>query len=164
MDAYGVPSLWSRGCAPQRQRVQAGWLVVRWVVDQSNSWDSVLELIATAEPAHESYGRSSYLLLMLLELCLVLSPPEARTRLLTNLHRHLIQGEDDCGNSFKFKESIELTGWTPPKDWPVRILKGPVQDGICIATGSFLSEGGAEAKNLEDRLREFISRLVDASR
>lgn len=110
------------------------------VIDCRNSWDALFEYLASNEEPHAGFGRSSYLLLMLLELCL--GVPERRGEdLLAVIYKQLIQGQNSDGTQLPLKETVELMGWGPPGDWHLRILREPVLDGVCLPTHFTNGEG-----------------------
>lgn len=110
------------------------------VIDYGNSWEALFEYLATEEEPYAGFGRSSYLLLMLLELCLGM--PERRGEgLLVSIHKQLILGQNSDGTQLQLKESVELMGWAPPEDWHKRILREPVVDGVCLPAQFTNGEG-----------------------
>ena len=61
------------------------------LIDQSNYWPSALNYSANTETASESFGRSSYLLQMILEICVGLQTPDA-DKLAVEIYSALIKG------------------------------------------------------------------------
>lgn len=60
------------------------------LIDQSNSWQNLLEFIATGEEPSEAYGRSSYLLQMIEEICARDFGADGHA-LLRKIHRNLVE-------------------------------------------------------------------------
>ena len=102
------------------------------LIDQSNSWPLLFEHIATGEPSSESFGKSSYLLQMLIELCVCKLGPQGE-ELAWAFYQHLVLGLGDDGKSLEFKENVELQSWVPPAGWEEIVLtKSVAHDGICV--------------------------------
>lgn len=127
------------------------------LIDQGNSWEGLLDQIATSESADESVGKSSYLLEMLIEIC-VGTLGEDGEALAIDIYRNLVCGIDAKGEPLNFSEQVELQSWIPPDDWCSRVLHGSVADtGVCISIMSFLEPGETDFGRLADRVRSFIS-------
>jgi len=124
-------------------------------IESRNRFDLVIEYVTLNAPPSEYTEKSSYLLLMLLELCLSLDD-KYREELLNRYFNRIVRGIGDDGKSFSDFE-IDLIGWVPPVDWSQRVLKESVQDGIAIATGNF---DGIQKEDtpLSDRVRNYISK------
>lgn len=102
------------------------------LIDQNNSWPLLFEHIATGEPPSESFGKSSYLLQMLIELCVCKLGPQGE-ELAWTFYQHLVLGQDDDGESLGFKEHVELQSWAPPVGWQESVLtKSVAHDGVCV--------------------------------
>lgn len=134
------------------------------LIDYSNSWESIFEYLATGEKPHSGFGKSSYLLLMLIEICFG-TPNGKGDELATVIHSQLILGKNgnDLGK-FPFKEQVELMGWAPPSDWSKRILSKPVHEGICLPVHFSAGEGELEfltalRKFIENTRKEFSLEL-----
>lgn len=126
------------------------------LIDQSNSWESLLEYIATGQPTSEAFGRSSYLLQMLIEI-FTNGLGDGGPPLLQAYYTHLIEGKGDDGKSFEFKEKVELQSWAPPTDWSERILVGSLaHEGICISINGYLDWQETDYTVLPQRVEEFI--------
>ena len=129
------------------------------VLSTENTWESVFETIAEGEPLTKAYGRSSYLLLMLEEMCLGL-PEKERDRLLNSIHQHVVLGVDSKGESLKYKEDVELVSWAPPKDWERLMLSGKLENeednGVSITTGNFVRYPNPKDASIAERLLDFV--------
>jgi hypothetical protein len=122
-------------------------------IESNSRMDLVAEYAATGERPYNYSDGSSYLLLMILELCFSL-PDSQRDELLNRYMNRIVKGKADDGKSFEENE-IDLQSWVPPGNWSGRILEEPVWDGIAIATGNFerLRE---KATPLPERIRQFV--------
>ena len=129
-------------------------------IESNSRMDLVAEYAATGKRPYNYSDSSSYLLLMILELCFSL-PNKQRDELLERYMNRLIKGIDEKGEPIKSiteEGTIDLQSWVPPEDWAERILEGPVSDGIAITTGNFerLSE---KAIPLSNRIKHFIEEM-----
>lgn len=118
------------------------------VIDYGNSWESLFEYLGSGEEPYAGFGKSSYLLLMVLELCL--GAPDAQGESLASvIHHQLILGKNADGSTIGLKDHVELMGWIPPDDWAKRILSERVDDGTSLPTHfSDDDESGSFLKNL----------------
>lgn len=111
------------------------------------------------KPLTKSYGRSSYLLLMIEEICLSL-PTQDRDMLLNLIHQHIVLGVDSKGRSFEYEEAVELVSWAPPTKWEKLMLTGELQNqidnGVSITTGNFERYANEEELAIADRLTKFV--------
>ena len=96
---------------------------------------------------------SSYLLLMILELCFSLEENQ-RNDLLATYFRQIVNGIDSEGQFFDEKE-IDLLGWIPPKDWAERILRTSVTDGTAVQTCNFEMFPNDE-RSLANKIHSFV--------
>ena len=115
--------------------------------------DLVAEYAATSRRPAEFTDESSYLLLMILELCFSLEESQ-RNDLLATYFRQIVKGIDSEGQFFDAKE-IDLLGWIPPNDWAERILRASVTDGTTILTHNFEMYPNDE-RPLADRIPSFV--------
>ena len=107
-------------------------------IEARSRMDLVAEFSATSKRPTEFVDGSSYLLLMILELCFSLKGSQ-RDELLERYFTRIVKGIDENGQSIGTKE-ITLLGWAPPDDWDKRILHKKVVDGIAIPTANFSSD------------------------
>ena len=126
-------------------------------IEGRNRLDLVAEYAATATKPYDFADSSSYLLLMLLELCFSLKEQE-RDELLNRFFKRIIKGIGDDGHPLADFE-IDLIGWAPPEDWGRRILFKSVTDGIAITTNNF-----HELSETQPPLAEKIKSYVEQSR
>ncbi len=126
-------------------------------IEGRSRMDLVAEYAATSRRPAEFTDDSSYLLLMILELCFSLEENQ-RNDLLVTYFRQIIKGVDSEGQYFDARE-IDLLGWIPPNDWAERILRESVTDGISILTHNF-----EMPPNDEQSLAEKIPGFVEDSR
>ncbi|MES2437980.1 MAG: hypothetical protein V4584_02870 [Verrucomicrobiota bacterium] len=128
------------------------------VIDQSNSWALLLEFMATNEPPSESFGKSSYLLQMIIEICVCKLGREGEA-LAWAFFQHLVLGQDDFGKSFEFPETVELQSWVPPSAWLDKVLAGPVgNEGICV-TVQYSRLGTLDVNTFSPKVREFVETM-----
>lgn len=129
------------------------------LIASDNNWESVFEFIVSGNAPTESYGRSSYLMLMLLELGFAL-PPATRDGYLKCFHEHLVLGQGSDGRSLEFKETVELAGWAPPKDWEDLVMAGGLDDaedhGVAIMTHNFPQLSRQPHEPLATRIERFV--------
>jgi len=124
-------------------------------IEARNKMELVTEYAIVSEKPPEFTDNSSYLLLVILELCFSLEE-KYRDELLDRFYRRLIRGLDNSDKPIldNIKE-IDLIGWSPPDNWAKRILKERVADGIAITTGNF--ERIAKADDpLSKKIEEFV--------
>lgn len=127
------------------------------LIDQNNSWPLLLEHIATGEPPSESFGKSSYLLQMLIELCVCKLGPQGE-KLAWAFYQHLVLGQSDDGESLNFKESVELQSWVPPAGWEETVLtKSVAHDGVCV-TIRYGDMNAVKREQFGDEVREFVEK------
>lgn len=127
-------------------------------IESNSRMDLVAEYAATGERPYNYSEGSSYLLLMILELCFSL-PDKQRDELLNRYMNRIIKGMDDKGesiNSIKEEGIIDLQSWAPPENWAERILEEPVWDGIAITTGNFERSREKEIP-LPERMKQFVN-------
>ncbi|MFW9876707.1 MAG: hypothetical protein ACFFG0_26735 [Candidatus Thorarchaeota archaeon] len=122
-------------------------------IEGRNRMDLVAEYGATSKKPSEFTDRSSYLLLMILEICFSLEDSQ-RDELLNKYYKRIVRGIDADGNSLADFE-IDLIAWFPPDDWEKRILKERVTDGIGSSTDYFFEHHG-DGKPLSERIQEFV--------
>ena len=126
-------------------------------IESRSRMDLVAEYAATNRRPAEYTDSSSYLLLMILELCFSLDDV-SRDRLIDKYYDRLIMGIGDDGKSIAGQ--IDLIGWVPPEDWSKRILKKSVLDGIAITTGNFESIT-KEKKPISESIADFVYKVMD---
>ena len=122
-------------------------------IEARSRMDLVAEFSATSKRPTEFVDGSSYLLLMILELCFSLEGSQ-RDELLERYFTRIVKGIDENGQSIGTKE-ITLLGWAPPDDWDKRILHKKVVDGIAIPTANFSSDPSDE-RSLAKKIRDFV--------
>jgi len=126
------------------------------LIDQGNSWSDLLDHVASSDKTEESMGKSSYLLQMLLEICIGSLGTEGEY-IAQRIHRDLILGIDKDGESYNFSEQVELQSWAPPEDWQTRVLESFCgNQGVAISIHSFLDPGDNDTGKLVERVKGFI--------
>jgi hypothetical protein len=127
-------------------------------IESRNRLDLVTEHAATNAKPSDYSDKSSYLLLMLLELCFSL-PSTQRDELIDRYFRRLIKGIGDDGQQMG-QQPLDLVGWAPPDDWLNRILGEGVDDG----TGITLTGVDSDTTILEESCAKAIEEHVIKSR
>ena len=125
-------------------------------IEGRNRMDLVAEYAATSEKPPEFTDNTSYLLLMLLELCFSLDDSR-RDELLNRFYKRVIRGIGDDGKLLSENLSeVDLMGWNSPDDWAARILHEHVTNGIAITTGNFVRFATGD-KALSEKIKEFVN-------
>ena len=122
-------------------------------IESRNRMDLVAEYLATSSRPPEYTDSSSYLVLMLMELCFCLDDGN-RDELLDRYYRRVVNGIGDDGKEMA-DYPLDLMSWVPPQDWSNRILKEPVYDGVGITTHNF-SNLGDDKPPLKERIQNFV--------
>lgn len=129
------------------------------LIASDNDWESVFEFIVSGEPPSEGYGRSSYLLLMLMELGFSLAPDQ-RDDYLTAFDQVLLNSRAGDGGKLKFKEPVELAGWAPPANWTDLVLHEGLDSaddtGVSIMTHNFVQRPHDEPMTIAQRIESFV--------
>lgn len=122
-------------------------------IEGRSRMDLVAEYAATSRRPAEFTDDSSYLILMILELCFSLEVNQ-RNDLLATYFRQIVNGIDSEGRFFDEKE-IDLLGWIPPEDWVERILRTSVTDGTAVQTCNFEMYPNDE-RSLANKIHSFV--------
>lgn len=117
-------------------------------IDSSNDLSIVALHITKQIKTKSSLNESSYLITMLLELCLIFEKEKA-IDIIDKFFKNLI----DENQNFNI-ERINLVSWLPNKDWEESIFKKQVNTGIGLDTGNF--SGFNEKKSKYDDIKTFI--------
>lgn len=132
------------------------------VIDYGNSWESLFEFLATNEEPYAGFGKSSYLLLMLMEIAFC--APDGNGKVLAAaIHRQLIlgkNGDEVEPEDLPFEHHVALMGWIPPTDWTSKILKGRVDDGVAVP--AHFSDGSGDLAFVKT-FEKFIEKSTDES-
>jgi hypothetical protein len=123
-------------------------------IESRNRLDLVAEYAAKKEKPPEYLDNTSYLLLMILELCCAL-PAEFREELIGIYARRLIKGLGDEGKE-KSSDEIDLVGWAPPEDWGEHVLMEKVANGVAI-TGLDFCQDYQNPAEICVLIKEFIN-------
>lgn len=127
------------------------------VIDQSNSWQNLFDYMVTGEEPSEGFGKSSYLLQMLIEIATGGIGPNGPV-LAQQIYRHLIEGVDSNGEPYGFAEEVELQSWIPPKEWADKVLQGPVhRTGIALSVKSYYQPNETDRSDFKARVESFVS-------
>jgi hypothetical protein len=100
-------------------------------IDGGNSLENVFEQVATRPQESLIGDESSYFVLTLIEICCALDLP-VRDELLGRIHRHLVLGAFDAGESGD-RTPLDLISWIPPIDWAREALQGRATgEGVAV--------------------------------
>jgi hypothetical protein len=136
-------------------------------IQSSNDMDSFIEYMLSCEENSEFKESSSYLILMLIELCFSLSNSKLRDDLIERFMRRLVKGIDEKGETYGKKDenvdnSIDLLSWSPPKNWEEKLLSGSLAgEGIGVTTGNFERNDETKAEPLPERIKSFVNSMRD---
>ena len=122
-------------------------------IEARNRMDLVAEFAATSKRPAEFTDKSSYLMLMILELCFSLKEDQ-RDELLERYFEQIIKGVGEDGQPLG-SNKIDLIGWAPPTDWDERILHEGVTDGTAIMTANFELPSDNQ-RPLAEKIRDFV--------
>ena len=123
-------------------------------IETRNRMDLVAEYVATSNRPPEYTDSSSYLVLMLMEICFCLDGKD-RDELIERFYGRVVNGIGDDGSKIA-DYPIDLMSWVPSQDWSKCILKESVYDGVGIATHNF-SNVDDNKVNLADKIQDFIA-------
>ena len=121
-------------------------------IQSNNDLDSLVDHVVRGENQTESESSSSYLILMLIELCFSISDKSQRDKLLELYMQRLTKGIDENGEHFgkkddNIKQSIDLLSWNPPEEWEEKLINGPIgMEGVAVTTGNFERFDNSPAK------------------
>ena len=122
-------------------------------IEARNRMDLVAEFAATSKRPPEFTDGSSYLLLMILELCFSLEESQ-RDELLERYFEQIVKGVGADGLPLD-NNKIDLLGWIPPVDWDERIFREPVADGTAIMTHNFEFHPN-DQRSLAEKIQDFV--------
>ena len=129
-------------------------------IEARNRMDLVAEFAATSKRPSEFTDGSSYLLLMILEVCFSLEESQ-RDELLERYFEQIVKGVGADGQPLD-NNKIDLLGWIPPDDWDVRILREPVTDGTAIMTHNFEFHPD-DQRSLAEKIWDFVRQCREKS-
>lgn len=124
-------------------------------IEGSNQLELVGEAVATHEIPPEFVDGTSYLVLMLMELCFSLQEKE-RDALLSILYNQVVEGKFSDGQKDNTAQPLHLQDWIPPDDWAIRIFREPVYDGTAITDPFFDFEG---EKPVSERIKNYVTEI-----
>ncbi len=130
-------------------------------IEGGNRLELVGEAVATSEMPSEFVDTTSYLVLMLMDLCFSLDD-EDRDALLDKLQNHVVEGRrrPSDGDPPDGVKRLVLQDWIPPTDWLDHVFKKQIlQDGTAITNPySKLLEMG-ERKPLTETIRTYVGNV-----
>jgi hypothetical protein len=125
--------------------------------DGYNSLENVFEQVASGNREKLVMAQSSFLVLMLMEMCLLFGKAD-RDSLVAMIHRRLVLGDTGSPRSQETKP-LTLISWIPPEGWDTRILKGPVEDGDVITCGPFSNDPDATAEQIILAMKSLVNKM-----
>ncbi|MDR1279217.1 MAG: hypothetical protein LBK99_00150 [Opitutaceae bacterium] len=131
-------------------------------LDGCNSLENVFEQIALKPKEQVVSTGSSFLLLMLLELCCVFDSA-ARGHLLRRIHMHLVLGAADDGRRDDYRP-VDLISWIAPGDWDEKVLRGYVGDGEAVSIPPLSDSADTPDADLYSTLKDLIGQMSKASK
>lgn len=125
-----------------------------------NNLDLVIEYMITKKMPYNFVDNSSYLILMILEICRDINISEGLA--LSELYfKHIVLNNHDATESNKnWKKILDLQSWVPPDDWDERVFLEQISDGISI-NFPIINFNKTKAKELDGIIRDFIKNNMD---
>lgn len=117
-------------------------------IDSSNDLILLAEKITKQIKDYSNSIDSSYLLTMLLEMCLIFEKEEA-IRIIDLFFEYVINENKEHN-----KKSINLIGLIPDKNWEENIFKKQIQEGIEFSVNNF--QDPTDTKNKYELIKEYI--------
>ncbi len=134
-------------------------------IQSNNDLDSLVDHVVRGEKQTESESSSSYLILMLIELCFSISNKDQRDKLLELYMDRLTKGLDDNGEPFgekddNIKQSIDLLSWSPPENWEDKLMSRTLAwEGVGVTTGNFERFDDSKNESLPERIKSFVNSM-----
>ncbi len=134
-------------------------------IQSGNDLDSLIETVVRTGEEVESVDTSSYLILMLIELCFSLSNHKQRDELVERFVRRLANGIDDDGQPYGTKDdnvkgSIDLLSWSPPQNWEEILMTGSLaMEGVGVTTWNFQRYDDSTSESLPHRVKSFVQQM-----
>lgn len=131
-------------------------------VEYSNNLDAVIEYVVTGDRPVDFCDSSSYLVLMLIEICFSLRDNEKRDDLIQRFLQGTVKAIGYDGKSLiideNCKKEIDLLSWVPPKNWEEKLISGSLaMEGVGIATGNYERDIDAKDIPLPEQIKSFVS-------
>lgn len=117
-------------------------------VEGGNRLELICEYIVLKEKPEEFVDTTSYLLLMLLEMCFSIQNSDEKNKLINEYIEKLV-----CGNIYSNPKDnedvfkINLQSWIPEKDWSENVINKQIKDGIYVP---FTTREKDYVKEIED--------------
>ncbi len=122
-------------------------------IDYRNSWELLMESLAGIDSAGAIPTESSYLILMLMELCLIF--PDGRgDEIIQRLHSQFVRDLEASRNKTSDASSpLNLCSWRPPSDWATSLLRGE-QGGYGISVALDPEDPASSLRDFVDQSRD----------
>lgn len=117
-------------------------------INSSNDLTIVADWVTKQIKIPQTSNESSYLLTMLLEICLIFDEEKA-TKIIDDFFEGVINENKKIGT-----KQINLVSWLPDEDWEEKIFKKQIQTGIGISTGNFSDFHNKKSKY--ENIKSFI--------
>lgn len=102
-------------------------------IDHRNSWELLMESLSQSDPNGQVPTGSSYFILMLMELSLIL-PAERADRHIQTIFGSLVELDEPAPSDFPdTRKTVDLQGWHQSKNWCGEVLEGPSSGGYGIS-------------------------------
>jgi hypothetical protein len=117
----------------------------------------VWETLLRKKKPYDYCDGSSYLVMMLLELCCSL-PEAERDSLLDTYYRDIVLSLDGTGKPLEGTKRLDLMGWSPPDGWFEKLLSGSLRgEGVSLTFSITDSNGPPTAKQIREAIQAFVS-------
>jgi hypothetical protein len=116
--------------------------------------------VATRPDRPVILNRSSFFVLMMLELCCIL-PVDARNDLVSLIHRRLVLGAFDRGDAGD-SQPLDLMSWIPPDNWGKQVFDDEMPKGQCVAVKPFADRREATATDILPGIRKLVVEMRKA--
>lgn len=134
-------------------------------IQADNNLEALVDHVVRGEGQTVSESSSSYLILMLIELCFSLGDCKKRDDLVQLYVERLTKGFDSDGEPYKIKneddkQRVDLLSWSPPEDWEEKLIKGSIaMEGIAVTTGNFDRFDESSQTPLSERIELFVKSM-----
>lgn len=131
-------------------------------LDGFNSLENVFEQVVTKPEEEVVSTKSSFFVLMLLELSCMFKVPE-RDEVLQRTHARLVLGNYEQGDPGD-NPALDLISWVAPADWESKVLKGYVDDGEAVSLRPLSESRDTPGAELYATLDTLVSQMQKVSK
>lgn len=122
-----------------------------------NSLEDVLEEVATKPAKSFLLTTTSFLVLMILELCFVMPEPE-RDFMIRAIHSQLVLGTSEAG-PLHDRTPLQLVSWIPPDNWSERVFDPGLEGGYSVVVQPFTYRRETSASEVVSGIRRLVSTM-----